>query len=529
MSKKSNAKRAIQMKQMQSVPQQPAHLMLDAFQNVLARMGTGTPSMMESTQYPMTRLTKDYNLMNSLYRSHWIVRRIIDVIPEDMCKNWYKISSQLRPEFLEKIRVVERKTSVKRRILEALKWGRLYGGAATIVMIEGHENILDQPLELDMVLPGSFKGLLVVDRWSGISPGTDLVTDINDPDFGLPATYQITNNASHNVIIVHHSRVLRFIGRDLPFWEKQAEVYWGASEVEHIFDELKKRDNTSWNIANLVFRANLNVLQMEGMDQVLTVGNDKMRQDLYNTVQAQNWLMNNFSMYILGRNDKFDTKQYTFSGLSDIYENFMSDISGAAEIPMTKLFGRSPAGMNATGESDLQNYYEVIEERQESYLRPVLDKLLPVIFVSELGAIPDDFDYKFNPIRRVSNEERAELTSKMAGSVIEVFNAGLISQKIAMQELRQMEEITGMWSNITDEDIANADASIQQPMGESGVPGMGEGMEGLFNNISVKNKQSENNIDESLQQIQYQQHKNKVLVDDALNKMAFDSMPKNFA
>ncbi|MHB9004857.1 MAG: anti-CBASS protein Acb1 family protein, partial [Coriobacteriia bacterium] len=456
----------------QTVSPIPANKMTtDAFQNVLARMGWGMPSMLEATDYPLTRLTKNYQLMNSLYRSHWIVRRIIDVIPEDMCKNWYQISSQMKPDAIERIQKLERRTSVRRKILKALKWGRLYGGAGAILMVDGHENMLNQPLDLKSVMPSSYKGLLVVDRWSGITPGPDLVTDINDPEFGLPNSYQVTNNANGMVFNIHHSRVLRFIGRDLPNWEEQAETYWGASEIEHVFDELKKRDNTSYNIANLVFRANLNVLTMEGMEEVLAIGNEQAQRDLYNTVQAQNWLLNNFSMYILGKNDKFDAKQYTFSGLSDVYECFMMDVAGAAEIPITKLFGRSPAGLNATGESDLQNYYDTIEEKQEAHLRSALDKLLPVMFVSEFGAMPDDFDYKFNSVRRASDEEQAELAGKTVGSIIQVFNAGLISERVALKELRQSEEKTGMWSNITDEDIERA-SDQPNPVGES-VPDMG--------------------------------------------------------
>ncbi|MCG6197883.1 DUF1073 domain-containing protein, partial [Anoxybacillus sp. LAT_38] len=77
--------------------------------------------------------------------------------------------------------------------------------------------------------------------------------------------------------------------------------------------------------------------------------------------------------------------------------SFMLDIAGACQIPVTKLFGRSPAGMNATGESDMQNYYEVIQQQQESILGPVLDKLLPIMCMSEFGAIPDDLEYTFNP------------------------------------------------------------------------------------------------------------------------------------
>lgn len=483
MSKKDRHRANAQPRQQ---PQPPRGITMDAFQNVLARMGYGTPNFIESTSYPMTRLTKDYSLMDSLYRSHWVIRRIIDVIPEDMCKNWYTISSQMRPEFMDRLTKLERQTSVKAKILEGLKWGRLYGGAAAVLMIDGHEGALDQPLDYDTIMLGAFKGLLVLDRWSGIYPETQLVTDPSDPEFGLPDMYQITSESIQGTIRVHHSRLLRFIGRELPLREKQAETYWGASEIEHTFDELKKRDNTSWNIAQLVFLANLRVLKMDDLGQVLSMGNEKAQKDLYNVVQAQNWLMNNFGMYLLDNKDDFDTKQYSFSGLSEIYEGFMMDVAGAAEIPVTKLFGRSPAGLNATGESDMQNYYDTIEEKQEAYLRPVLAKLLPVMCVSEFGGVPDDIDIKFNPVRRPSDKEKSDLAGSTTSAVIEAFNAGLVSHKTSLRELRQMSDITGLWSNITDEEIAQA-SEVAEPQGDM-PPSLSELNPLNFNQPSVDSR-----------------------------------------
>lgn len=437
----------------------------DAFANVAARTGFGTNSLMESTEYPLVRLTRNYQLMQSLYRSHWIVRRIIDTIPEDCCKNWYTVKSQIAPDLLDRFRKTEKKTNTKAKILEAMKWGRLYGGAAAIVLIEGHEDILDQPLDYETILPGSYCGLLVRDRWSGISPGPDLVEDPRDPEYGLPDTYRVTTNDG-NVFTVHHSRVLRFIGRDVPFWEKQAEVMWGVSEIEHIYDELRKRDNTSWNIANLIFRAYLITLKMKDLDQILALGDEQAQKDLYNIVQAQNWLMSNQGMLALGADDALDSKAYTFAGLSDVYEQFMMDISGAAEIPATKLFGRSPAGMNATGESDLQIYYDSISQKQDSNLAPAIDKLLPIMALSEWGYIPDDLDYDFNPIASISQKDKTDLGSRSAETIGSAYDSGLISQKIALKELRQQSKITGMFTNITDEDIENADDIIQPPIEE---------------------------------------------------------------
>lgn len=448
----------------------------DSFQNPLTRSGIFMPNALEATRYPLTRFSWDWLTINSLYRSHWIVKRIINTIPADMMKNGYKIISQIPPDAIDKISRVERKTSTTARIMEGLQLGRLYGGAGALILLRGQEDELDQPLRLDEIMPGDYKGLLVLDRWTGISPENELIGDMDDADFGMPDFYDITCDLYPKGIRVHHSRILRFIGQPLPYYEKQAENYWGASELEHVIDELKKRDNVSWNIAMLTFMANLRVMKMEGMSQLLAAGSEQAQRDLYNTIQGMNAMMNNNSIQILGENDSFETHQYTFGGIADTYDRFMMDVAGAAETPVTKLFGRSPAGMNATGESDMQNYYDTIEEKQESVLRPIYDKLLPIMAMSALGAIPDDLDFEFNAVRRPDEDEMSDLASKNTDSVTKAFQAGLISQRTALKELRSQSEITGMWTNITDEDIEKADDTIQDPN-----EGMGE-MDGLFGN-----------------------------------------------
>lgn len=443
---------------------------MDSFQNAMARLGFNMPNMLEATTYPLTRLTQDYQTLNSLYRNHWIVRKIVDVIPEDMCKNWIKLNTQIDPGSMTRLEKVIKKTKTKERILEGLKWGRLYGGAVGVILIEGQEDMLAQPLNYDLIMPGSYKGLLILDRWSGISPEAEVISDINDPDFGLPAYYQMTM-PNGRMLRVHHSRLVRFIGNALPLWESWAEQQWGASVVEAVYDELKKRDNTSYNIANLVFLANLRIYQTD-MADLMGLGDPKIQQDFWSAMQAINMMMNNQGMTIIGQNDSFDTKQYTFTGLNDVYESFMLDVAGACEIPVTRLFGRSPAGFNATGESDLTNYYDSIEEKQEAYLSPVLDKLLPIIALSTWGMIPDDLDYEYNPLRKADPKENADLAKSMGESVISVYNASLISQQTALKELRQQSEVTGMWSNITDEDIAKADSEVDMGGELDGLAGM---------------------------------------------------------
>lgn len=436
----------------------------DTFSNILARTGYGTPNLMEGTEYPLTRITNDYNLINSLYRNHWIIRKVVDTIPEDMTRNWIKLKSSIPPDKLQKVEKLWRTRRLKHQILHGLKWGRLYGGAAGIIMIDGHEDMLDQPLDYDDILPGTFKNLWIVDRWVGAYPSVEMVDDINDVEFGLPKYYEVTLE-DKSVQRIHHSRVVRFIGRRLPYWEQLAEVYWGESEVEIVYEELKKRDNTSWNIAQLIFLANIRVLKIEDFAELLATGDQQQQQDVYNVIRAQNWLMSNMGTQILGANDTFETHQYSFAGLNDIYQSFMLDISGATQIPVTRLFGRSPAGMDATGDADMDNYYDVVKQNQESFLMPVLDKLIPIMFVSELGEIPGDWDYKFNPIRTPDEKEVAELVEQKSSAIFNAVNAGIISQKTALIELKNLSDTTDMFSSITDKDIDQADDGSMQGEG----------------------------------------------------------------
>lgn len=432
----------------------------DTFSNSMARTGYGTPNISEGTEYPLTRLTNNYQLLNSLYRNHWIVRNIVDTIPEDMTRNWIKIRSQISPDDITKIDRLWRTRRLKQRILHGLKWGRLYGGSAGVMMIEGHEDVLDEPLDFDMIMPGSFKSLMVIDRWTGCYPSEELVDDLNSTEFGLPKYYEVTFEDG-TIQRVHHSRVIRFVGRELPYWEKMAEVYWGASEVEIVFDELKKRDNTSANILGLTFMANLRFMKVNGIDAVMSMMDQNAQNDLYNVYESQNWLMNNMSLQILGENDEFSQFQYSFAGLNDIYQSFMMDLAGATKIPVTKLFGRSPAGMNATGESDMQNYYETVMQAQEAILAPVLDKILPVMCMSEIGYIPDDLDYDFEPVKKPNDEEIAQLVDQKVNALNTLYNSGIVGRKTVLLELQQMSESTGMFTNIKDADIEQADNDTQ--------------------------------------------------------------------
>lgn len=454
MSKKRNTRRT--RADTLQVKQAPIQTM-DAFSNPAARIGYGTMDLLQATEYPMTRLTQNYQLLTSLYRDNWIVQNIITTIPNDMVRKWYDIKSGMDPEYLDQMAKMERQTQIRKKILLGMYWGRLYGGAAGVILIKGQDD-LSRPLDLETVMPGSFLGLHILDRWNGIYPDTEMVTDPEDPDFGLPAYYTVRDDEAGRLVArVHHSRVIRFTGRELPWMEQVTEQYWGESEIEAIYSELIRRDNVAGNIAALTFRANINYMETEGLDQLLGTANTEMQRRFWNLMASQAIMESNFGTRVINKGDAIHNTQYTFTGLSDVYDRIMMDVAGAARTPVTKLFGRSPAGLNATGESDMQNYYDYIDGLRETELRGILERILPVMALSAWGMIPDDMEISFPPMWTPDAKEIAEIAERKANAVLAVYQNDLIDSATAQRELQATADETGMWSKISDESIKSGE------------------------------------------------------------------------
>ena len=374
---------------------------------------------------------------------------------------------------------LDRKVHLRKSLLEGMYWGRLYGGAAGIIMVRGQDD-LTQPLDYDLILPGCFLGLMILDRWSGIYPEMGQVTDPSDPDFELPEYYTIRDEESGTLISkVHHSRILRFTGRELPYNEKIMETYWGESEIEAIYSELVKRDNVSGNIASLTFRANVNYLETDSLDQMLAVNNTEAQRRFWQTLQTQSVIESNFGTRLVNKGDVMHNTQYTFTGLADVYDRVMMDVSGAAKTPVTKLFGRSPAGMNATGESDMNNYYDYIDGLRENQLRPLLERLLPIMALSAWGTVPDDLDIDFPPLQTPNSSEIADIVEKKTQAILAAFQSDLIDAATSLKELKTLSDETSMYNSISDEAI-----KLSKGKTYSDYKAMQDPMAGLFMNPS---------------------------------------------
>ena len=438
------------------------------YSNPSAGLGFGTADPVNGGFRVDYRVSLDYMTLLANWRGSWIVRSVVDCIPEDMLKAFPSLSCDLDPEDIGKFQRVINKTLTLEKLIEAMKWGRLFGGALACIILAGEgQKYLEKPLKLEDVGLNSYRGLMVLDRWSGVSPSGELNDDIADPDsYGLPKFYEITTETSANYR-VHHTRCLRFTGRSLPLFEKQIQTYWGLSEVEAVYEDLQRRDYSAASIANLLARANVLVMKEPMLAQMLSgVGlTQQQLNDYLMRLTAVSRSIGTNGILALGQDGELQQQTYSFGGLADVYQTFMLDVAGACGIPVSRLYGRTITGLGQSGEGDLQVYYDNVDQRRKRELRPILDKLISVVCMSTFGQVPDDLDFTFPAIRSVTDDERAALADKTTKSIIDAYNADLLTKREARAEMKQAADTIGLFTNITDEAVAATPDTYASEMG----------------------------------------------------------------
>jgi phage-related protein (TIGR01555 family) len=440
----------------------------DNFSNFAARLGVGTgaDNLLAQGSYSLNRrLTREWRSLDAMYRTSWIVGKVVDAVAEDMTRGGIEIVSELDPDGIDSLHAALDDLEVLSALADGIRWGRLYGGAIGVLMIDGQDTTL--PLRPESVRhgavgPGAFRGIRVFGRWEVIVDTLQVITDMG-PQNGLPEFYTISNADSWNGKKIHHSRIIRFTGPALPYYERLAELHWGMSVVEQMFDRLLAFDSTTHGAANLVFKAHLRRVGVDGLRQILAAGG-KAEENMIKMFQLIRMLQSNEGLTITDKNDEFDTHSYTFTGLDDILMAFGMQISGATGIPLVRLFGQSPKGFNSTGDADVRTYYDMIAAQQRRVLRPAVKLVLDILGRSVLGGeLPEDFSFNFHSLWQMSEKERSEVATQDATTISTLHTAGIIDRPTALKELRQGSRSHGRFSNITPEDIDAAEKEAEAP------------------------------------------------------------------
>lgn len=428
----------------------------DGVQNFLQKVGSYQPQTSAVTRYAPSFKSFDRTDLEWLYQTSWLAALSVDVVAEDMTREGVVFESPENPGVIEKIESRLDRYRIWDGVTSAIKWSRLYGGAIAVMLIDGAD--MSQPLDPKTIEPNSFKGLMVLDRWQ-VQPSNSRV-QVLGADFGEPEYYQLDSGNSDYSIPnenIHHSRCLIFRGRELPWNLRQAYQGWGASIFENVYDRIKSYDLSSEYALQLLSKCYLRYYKIEGLREILAMGG-AAEKGLLRQMDAIRLYQGIEGMTIGDSKDDFQTSNYSFTGLPDVLLQFGEQVSGAIGVPLVRLFGQSPAGLNSTGESDLRIYYDQIKHLQDSKLRANLSKLFRVMYKSAIGDIaPSSFDFEFKPLWQLSDEQRSQAAGSFSQAIIGMMDAGILSKANAMKEIRKLSGTIGIGATIRDEDIEKAE------------------------------------------------------------------------
>lgn len=383
----------------------------DSLKNVVANLGTGRDKA-ASSHYVFTELS-DAELI-AAYRGAWIPRAIVDIPAEDATRKWRQWKAEAKQ--IEFIEAVEKRLGVNRRVEAALKMARLLGGAA--IYISTNEFDPSKPLRPERIR--EVRGLPMLTKLD-LTPA-EIVRDIDSPYYGKPEYYRLHRRDGQPEVRIHASRLVVFEGhaipanygltgyRDAPL-QGIGNEGWGDSVLQSIMEIVTQHDNSVANITSLIFEAKVDVLRFDGFADQLTQNKGK---GVHDRLVLQAAMKGINGALVMDMKDEYDAKSASFGGLDSLLERLGYLVAGAAEIPATRLFGRSSVGLSGQGDGDERVYFDRIGHEQANKIEPAMALLDECLIRMALGSRPPEVWYEWRPLRQVSEKERAEIFNTTA-------------------------------------------------------------------------------------------------------------------
>lgn len=390
----------------------------DGYVNMMNKYGTSKDTT-EGYRFRAEPVVPD-ELLTMYYEGDGLFAKIIDTPAEEAIKHGFTLESTKDQKIEDFYTEALDELDWEETAMTAIRWARLFGGSIAVMMINDGRGI-DEPLDWRNIR--SIDDIRVYDR-SVIQPDYQSMFSYDPRDpfrtrgsrLGMPEFYHVTSRTG--TFTVHDSRCLVFQNGILPE-NTTNSIYqlWGIPEYVRINRAIRDAEVAHGSATKLLDRSVQAVYKMKDLAAELATeeGEDRVLRRLQ-TIDMARGLLN--SITIDSEGEDYDFRQFQFSGVSDVIDSTCNFLSALTSIPQTILFGRSPAGMNATGDADLENWYNYLERIQKRMVKKNLRYLLSVIFqagvrTGEVDEVPK-IKVEFNPLWSLSDTEQADLDQKRA-------------------------------------------------------------------------------------------------------------------
>lgn len=376
----------------------------DGWRNVLTGIGGSKDKRTRGEFHTAPRLS--WKELQELFAGDDLARRIVMKPAGDMVREWFAMND---PDLDDAIQGEFKRLGVKKKLKKGVALGKLYGGAIAILGVNDSRT-MDQPLEDERQIT-EIEWIHILHRHQ--------VRIIEYDVTGEPLFYEVL--PSHSTqrrglgfgrLVVHADRTLHFGGVLTDDDRKEYNDGWDDSIFIAIYDTLRDFEQTWAGVSNVLQDFAQAVYTLKGLGQMVASNEDQLIKR-FAIIDAARSVLNAIA---IDKDETFTRDTTPLTGVADVLDRFEYRMSVAAEMPVSVLFGRAPAGMNSTGEHDLTVYYDQVKARQRDELDHHVERLIDLSIRSSRAGIsaPAEYAHQWHPLKQQSQKEIVESREKQA-------------------------------------------------------------------------------------------------------------------
>lgn len=418
----------------------------DGFANVVAGIGAAG----SKTPYGSYVVGTDAFQADAAYRTSTWYGKILSIPADDAVKEWRNWKADR--EQIEKIELEEMRLSCKHVIHKALMMSRHEGGA--LIVPGGLPGASMTPLDMGRIGVGSIEFLHVLSR-DEVTCGP-IERNPLSPDYGKPQYWELRTKQGTAPVRLHSSRAIPINGRHVPGGEVRRQEFWGDSIWLHLADAVIASDSGHAIISALMHEAKIDVVTVPGLaeNSISPEGEAAMirRWEVAARLKSVSGIMliDGGPSTENAKSEAWSQKQIRWDGLSDVMRTLLTILSGAADIPYTRLTGDQQKGLSNNDEGSMRNYYSAVNTEQVLRIEPMLRPLDQMIIRSALGVADDKIWYTWAPLHMPSQRELAE-TGKLEAETVEIYQRTYLVPPDALSQAVQNRMVeSGQWPGLED-------------------------------------------------------------------------------
>lgn len=391
----------------------------DSWVNVVTGLGSSLVDKVRHTQ-PLPHWALPDDVLSDLFHSDATVRKIVTKRADDALRLGVRVHIPENGgghETATGIQDALDDLGVVGKVRECCYWETLYGGCALFIAVDDGQYAIDsQALPINEAGLREVLWLKPIDR-TRIRASYELDDQDDDersPTYGEPLVYLIDMGLTGVQLRVHRSRLILFPGAVSTDYARRQRQGWGISAIDPVYEVLQ-RNATAWASAgNALANAQYVIYKLKGLSHMFSRNNGE--ETAKSRARAMEMAKSMINAVLIDSEDDYVRENPNFGNMPEMLNQFMLDVSSAVDMPATVLWGRSPAGENATGESDLQLWHSSIDAFREHHLRPRLQRLIEILMLSKsgptAGKMIEGWRVHFPALRQLSDLEKADLRLK---------------------------------------------------------------------------------------------------------------------